>query len=90
MQNGNKRFVYILQSLSTPDRQYIGRTEDLSSRLASHNNGESPQTAKHRPWRLHVAFWFVSEELAARFEKFLKSASGRSFARQHFEQSSGP
>lgn len=85
MQNGSKRFVYILQSLSHPDRQYIGRTEDVQTRLASHNNGESPQTARHRPWRLHVALWFVSDELAARFEKFLKSSAGRSFARQFFE-----
>jgi hypothetical protein len=28
---------------------------------------------------------FASEELASRFERFLKSGSGQAFARQYFE-----
>lgn len=79
-----RRVVYVLRSLVDPDRHYVGRTADLAGRLASHNAGESPQTARHRPWQVVVLVQFVSEQRAADFEKFLKSGSGRAFARQHF------
>jgi predicted GIY-YIG superfamily endonuclease len=80
-----KRFVYVLQSMRHRDRHYIGLTDDLRGRLAAHNNGQSPQTAKHAPWRVQVVIQFSSDEVAARFEKFLKSSSGREFSRCHFE-----
>ena len=85
VQNNQKRFVYVLQSVGDPGRLHIGLTDDVRTRLAAHNNGQRPHTAKHSPWKLHAAFWFSSEQLAARFGRFLKSASGRSFAKQHFE-----
>jgi predicted GIY-YIG superfamily endonuclease len=80
-----RRFVYILQSLNDPQRLHVGLTDDVKSRLAAHNGGERPHTAKHGPWRLHAAFWFASEQLAARFGRFLKSGSGRLFAKHHLE-----
>lgn len=83
MSEGHRRVVYVLRSLTDPDRHYVGRTADIAGRLASHNAGESPHTARHRPWQVVVLVQFVSEPRAAEFEKFLKSASGRSFARQH-------
>jgi predicted GIY-YIG superfamily endonuclease len=84
MSEGQRRFVYVLRSITDPDRHYVGRTADIAGRLASHNAGESPQTARHRPWQIVVLVQFVSEQRAADFEKFLKSATGRVFARQHF------
>jgi predicted GIY-YIG superfamily endonuclease len=83
--NSDKRFVYILESLSVPDRHYIGLTDDVDRRLAAHNNGQSRHTAKHRPWRVHVVMQFSNEHVAARFEGFLKSGSGRAFAKRHFQ-----
>jgi predicted GIY-YIG superfamily endonuclease len=80
-----KCFVYVLQSLRSPQRQYIGVTDDIASRLAAHNGGQSPQTARHGPWKLHIAMRFAREDLAMRFEKFLKSGAGRTFAKRHFE-----
>ena len=80
-----RRFVYVLQSIVASERYYIGLTHDVTARLYSHNEGQSPQTARHRPWRLHVVMQFANEDIATRFEKFLKSASGRAFAKQHFE-----
>jgi predicted GIY-YIG superfamily endonuclease len=80
-----RRFVYVLQSLIVPQRLHVGLTDDVKTRLAAHNSGHSAHTVKHAPWRLHAAFWFSSEELAARFGRFLKSGAGRIFARQHFE-----
>jgi predicted GIY-YIG superfamily endonuclease len=32
-----KRFVYVLQSVRTPDRYYTGLTSDVPARLAAHN-----------------------------------------------------
>ena len=84
VQNIEKRFVYVLRSVSDPDRLHVGLTDDVKARLAAHNSGQKPHTAKYAPWRLHAAFWFSSELLAARFGKFLKSGTGRSFAKQHF------
>jgi predicted GIY-YIG superfamily endonuclease len=75
----------MLQSLVASERYYVGLTHDVVARLCSHNEGQSPQTARHRPWRLHVVMQFANEDIARRFEKFLKSASGRAFAKQHFQ-----
>ena len=53
-------------------------------RIAAHNAGHSPLTATHRPWRLVAVVQFGSEGTAQRFEKFLKSSSGRAFIKHHF------
>jgi predicted GIY-YIG superfamily endonuclease len=77
-------YVYILVSQSDPNRHYIGLTTNLRSRLTKHNSGSVPHTAKHRPWRIESAIAFRSEEKAHAFERYLKSGSGREFARRHF------
>jgi putative endonuclease len=79
-----RRCVYIIRSVKEPDRQYIGRTADVASRLASHNAGESPKTARQAPWQIVVLVQFVDERRALDFEKFLKSTSGRAFVKQYF------
>lgn len=85
MHNFDRRFVYVLRSLNDPERLHIGLTDDVKGRLAAHNDGQSAHTAKHRPWRLHAAFWFASEDMAARFGRFLKSGAGRLFVKQYLE-----
>ena len=77
-------YVYILQSESCPKRHYTGCTTDLCSRLKKHNAGEVPHTAKYRPWRIEVAVRFSSKEKARIFEHYMKTGSGREFARRHF------
>jgi putative endonuclease len=79
-----RRFVYVLRSVTRPDRHYVGLTSDIAAGLASHNAGESPSTSRHKPWRVVVLVQFAEEQRAVEFEKFLKSGSGRAFARQHF------
>jgi predicted GIY-YIG superfamily endonuclease len=79
-----KRIVYVIRSRQDPERHYVGRTYDLPSRLASHNAGESPHTRHLVPWALVVSVQFASEDAAMRFERFLKSSSGRTFAKRHF------
>ena len=81
---GTNRFVYILKSRREDGRLYIGVTNDVASRIAAHNSGHYAQTASHRPWALHVAMAFADEPTAVRFERFLKSRSGRVFASRYF------
>ena len=75
-------YVYILQSVNHPERYYVGHTEDLRQRLKRHNAGEVPHTSRDRPWRIKTAVAFSDPEQAVRFERYLKTASGRAFAKK--------
>ena len=81
-----RRVVYVLRSDRDPARHYVGLTADVRSRLADHNSGESAHTAKYRPWRLAVSIEFETQAQAADFERYLKSGSGRAFAKRHFKR----
>jgi putative endonuclease len=78
------RYVYILVSETDAARHYTGITRDLSGRLQEHNRGHCPHTVKHAPWRIETAVAFACETKARAFEKYLKTSSGREFARRHF------
>jgi putative endonuclease len=82
----DKRFVYVLRNTGENPRFYVGLTSDMGGRLEDHNAGRCPHTARHRPWQLHVVIEFPEEKRAIRFERYLKSGSGREFAKRHFEQ----
>ena len=75
-------YVYILQSLEHPDRFYVGITCDLRSRLKKHNAGEVSHTSKYVPWVIKTYVAFADEKRAFAFEKYLKSPSGRAFAKK--------
>jgi len=77
------KYVYILESLDS-EHFYVGITEDLRARLTKHNAGEVPHTSKYGPWRLRTYTAFSDEKCARVFEKYLKSGSGRAFAKKHF------
>jgi len=77
-------YVYILKSEVAPERHYIGMTSDLTQRLAAHNSGKVSHTSKFKPWTIETAVAFRHENKAAAFERYLKSGSGREFARRHF------
>jgi putative endonuclease len=77
-------YVYILQALANSERFYVGLTADLHERLLKHNAGEVPYTAKFKPWQIKTAIAFRDRERAAEFERYLKTGSGRAFARKHF------
>ena len=80
----NMFYTYILRSIDHPNQRYIGCTADLKARLAKHNAGEVPHTTKFKPWRIQTAIAFDSKEKAVAFEDYLKSGSGREFAKRHF------
>ncbi len=75
-------YVYILVSEAGETRHYTGLTENLESRVKAHNNGQVPHTSKYRPWKIETAIAFRSCEKAVKFEKYLKSHSGRAFAKK--------
>ena len=77
-------YVYILQSISVPERFYVGYTDDLKRRLQTHNAGGSIHTNKFKPWKLRGYVAFDSESKAKAFELFLKSGNGRVFQRKYF------
>ncbi len=75
-------YVYVLLSETDATHRYTGLTDDLDARLKSHNRGENPHTSRYRPWQIETAIAFRSREKAAAFEKYLKSHSGRAFAKK--------
>ncbi|MBU4485109.1 GIY-YIG nuclease family protein [bacterium] len=77
-------FAYILESEKEPGRYYTGLAEDVRKRLLKHNAGDVKHTSKYKPWRIKNYFWFDEVEKARQFEKYLKSGSGRAFAKKHF------
>ncbi|MGD0865857.1 MAG: GIY-YIG nuclease family protein [Rhizomicrobium sp.] len=75
-------YVYLLESLPHPAEVYVGLTDDLRQRLKTHNAGGSPHTAKFKPWRLVTYIAFSDKQRAVEFERYLKSHSGRAFAKK--------
>ena len=75
-------YVYIIRSINFPEQEYIGATADLKRRLPEHNSGKSRHTTKFKPWELVWYCAFPDKYKALAFEKYLKSHSGRAFAKE--------
>jgi putative endonuclease len=75
-------FVYSIQSENNPDKYYVGLTSDVERRLEEHNTGKSIHTNKFRPWKLVTYTAFVDKYRAEKFEIYLKTSSGRAFAKK--------
>jgi predicted GIY-YIG superfamily endonuclease len=79
-------YVYYLQTEDSC-HWYVGVTNNLKRRLFEHNNGLSRHTSKylqHQKWKLMSYFAFPDRRIAEEFEDYLKSQSGREFAKKHF------
>ena len=76
-------YVYLLRSESYPQQTYVGLTSDLEARIRKHNHGEFPHTSKYKPWSLVTFIAFTSKGGAVAFERYLKTGSGRAFAKRH-------
>lgn len=77
-------YVYILKSEQITETYYTGFTTKLDERVSKHNNGEVPHTSKYKPWFVKNFIAFTDKDKALAFEKYLKSHSGRAFAKKHF------
>jgi len=75
-------YVYILQSFRDDDRHNVGAASDLRDRLSRHNRGDVKHTSKYLPWRLKIYVAFTDRERAFAFERYLKTSSGRAFAKK--------
>jgi predicted GIY-YIG superfamily endonuclease len=75
-------YVYILRSLGHDGRYYVGITADLRARLKKHNAGEVSHTSKYAPWVIKTYIALSDEKQAFALEKYLKSPSGRAFAKK--------
>ena len=76
------KYVYLIQSIPYPKEKYIGITSDLKNRLKVHNEGGSPHTSEFKPWKLVAYLAFSIDEKAREFEQYLKTGSGRAFAKK--------
>jgi len=76
-------YVYILQSQSSTEHFYTRPHRRPPRAPEKHNAGEVPHAAKFRPWQIKTAIAFTDEQRAVEFEHYLKSGSGRAFAKKH-------
>jgi putative endonuclease len=79
-----KRFVYVLRSVNQSSRYYVGLTSNVAQRVVMHNEGRGQYTRELRPWQLVTSIEFAEQTSAIAFEKYLKTGSGRAFAKRHF------
>ena len=75
-------YVYRLQSQSCPSFAYTGYTTDLKRRLAEHSRGQVASTKKYAPFTLVFYSAFKAARAARNFKGYLKSGSGKAFARK--------
>ncbi len=75
-------YVYLIKSINNPDQTYIGYTDNVNERLQTHNSGGSVHTSSFKPWELITCIAFKERAAAISFEKYLKSGSGRAFAKK--------
>ena len=67
--------VYVLRN--EKGKLYIGQTSDLKRRLEFHEQGLSPYTAGHRPWKLIYTETYATRSEAMLRERYLKTGAGR-------------
>jgi putative endonuclease len=75
-------YVYILEL--SDKRHYIGCTANLKERLRRHSLGYVNSTKLYLPIKRVWCCSFVDRYKAYQFEKYLKSGSGRAFAKKRF------
>jgi putative endonuclease len=61
---------------------YIGRTNNLSRRMAEHDVGKNISTAKRRPLCLIFYESFLDKKDSVRRERYFKSSKGKTTLRQ--------
>jgi putative endonuclease len=75
-------YVYILRCCD--NRLYTGCTSNIIERMEKHQKGYVLSTSNRRPVKLLSYIVFTDKYKAYLFEKYLKTGSGRAFAKKHF------
>ena len=75
-------YVYLLNG--SDRRTYVGCTNDLKDRMSRHQAGHVSATKGKRPLELFAYVALREKDRAYKFEKYLKTGSGRAFLKRHF------
>ena len=67
MQGYTMHYVYLIESARFCQR-YVGQIHDLKARILGHNSGNTPSTARYRPWTLVCYLGFADGRKAVAFE----------------------
>ena len=73
-------YVYIL--LCSNNRTYVGCTDNVEARVERHKKGYVLATKGRLPIKLITYVAFTDKYKAFKFEKYLKSGSGRAFLKR--------
>ncbi len=76
-------FYSVYTLLCSDTSYYTGCTVNLDERVARHNAGRVKSTRKRIPAELISYTVFFDKYNAFKFEKYLKSGSGRAFLKKH-------
>jgi len=71
-------YVYIIYS-SIRDKFYIGQTDNIETRIESHNSGNSPYTSSASDWRLVYHEKYGSRIESRKRENEIKSKKSRKY-----------
>ena len=74
-------YTYVLRSIEF-ERNYIGFTSNIQTRLEQHNSGKTKSTRPYKPWEMLFHEVHNSLEKALAREKWLKSGIGREFIKE--------
>ena len=75
-------YVYFLELAN--GNVYVGSTDDLKRRLASHQKGQVTSTKPYLPVALKSYVAVETGTTARTLEHYFKSGSGKAFANKHF------
>ena len=80
------QYVYILKSLSRPEKFYSGMTNNLDRRLDEHNSPQNNgHTKRYQPWQIWTYTAFQCKKTAENFEIYLKTQAGRRFQKRRLQ-----
>lgn len=75
--------MYYVYSLRCKDGFYVGCTNNLKERIERHKKGHVDSTKDRLPVKLVFYVVLDDKHTAFKFEKYLKSGSGRAFIKRH-------
>ena len=79
------KFWYVYVLVCNDGKPYTGCTDDLKDRIKRHAKGYVIATKNRLPIKLNAYFAFSDKYNAFKFEKYLKSGSGRAFLKRHLK-----
>jgi predicted GIY-YIG superfamily endonuclease len=78
-------YIYVLIN-GINDEKYVGISNDIDRRLIEHNRGTNRYTKAFLPWTIAFSEIFPDYKSARVREKYLKSAAGRRFIKNHLNE----